>query len=139
VLLFHIIKEGDTSMAKILGHVQRASETRQHQRFMVPKGTFVIVSPGTDKEWKVQVIDISQGGVAFIYQGSKEDLDTSGALKILAKNVNLEKVHFETVSDEPAPGSTDTSLPSRRRGVKFKWMGVVEKADLRDFVTSISI
>jgi hypothetical protein len=106
---------------------------------MVPKGTFVIVSPGTDKEWKVQVIDISQGGAAFIYQGSKEDLDTSGALKILAKNVNLEKVNFETVSDEPAPGSTDTSLPARRRGVKFKWMGVVEKADLRDFVKSISI
>jgi hypothetical protein len=139
VLLFYIIKEGDRSMAKILGHVRMASETRQHQRFMVPKGTFVIVSPGTDKEWKVPVIDISQGGAAFIYQGSKEDLDTSGALKILAKNVNLENVNFETVSDEPAPGSTDTSLPSRRRGVKFEWMGVVEKADLRDFVKSISI
>ena len=126
-------------MAKILSKVRKESEKRQNQRLMVPNGTFVIVSPGTDKEWKVQVIDISQGGAAFIYQGSKEDLDTSGALKILAKNVNLEKVNFETVSDEPAPGSTDTSLPSRRRGVKFKWMGVVEKQDLRDFVNSISV
>ena len=88
---------------------------------------------------KVQAIDISHGGLAFIYQGSQEDLDTSGALKILAKNADLENVNFETISDEPAPGSTDTSLPSRRRGVKFKWMGVVEKADLRDFVKSISI
>ena len=126
-------------MAKILTNVRRESETRQHQRFMVPKGTLVIVSPGTDREWKVQAIDISHGGLAFIYQGSKEDLDTSGALKILDKNADLENVNFETVSDEPAPGSTDTSLPSRRRGVKFKWMGVLGKQDLRDFVNSISV
>jgi hypothetical protein len=126
-------------MAKILSDAQRASETRQQQRFMAPKGTFVIVSPGTDKEWKVQAIDISQGGVAFIYQGSKEDLDTSGVLKILARNEHLECVNFETVCDVPAPQSTDASLPTRRRGVKFKWMGVVDKTDLRDFVKNISI
>jgi c-di-GMP-binding flagellar brake protein YcgR len=126
-------------MAKIFSYVRRESETRQHQRFMVPKGTFVIVSPGTDKEWKVQAIDISQGGMAFVYQGSEEDLNTSGVLKILAKNANLENVIFETVSDEPAPGSTDTSLPYRRRGVQFEWMGVVGKEDLMDFVKSISI
>jgi hypothetical protein len=126
-------------MAKILSYVQTESETRQHQRFMVPKGTFVIVSPGTDKEWKVQAIDISHGGLAFIYRGSENDLDTSGTLKILAKNANLENVNFETVSDEPAYGSMDTLLPCRRRGVKFEWMGVVGKEDLSDFVKSISM
>jgi hypothetical protein len=126
-------------MAKILSNVRRESETRQHRRFIVPKGTFVIVSPGTDKEWKVQAIDISHGGLAFIYQGSKEDLNTSGALKILAKNADLESVNFETVSDEPASGSTETSLPSRRRGVKFKWMGVVGQQTLKDFVNSIGV
>jgi len=122
-------------MAEIL----KTGEARQHQRFMVPKGTFVIVSPGTDKERKVQVIDISQGGAAFIYQGSKEDLEKSGVLKLLAKDVSLEKVRFETVSDKPASESTDISLASRRRGVKFQWMGVVGKADLKDFIKSISI
>ena len=126
-------------MAKSLTKVRRERENRQHQRFMVPNGTFVIVSPGTDKEWKVQAIDISHGGLAFIYQGSEEDIETSGILKMLAENPSLEKVHFETVSDEPAPGSTDPSLPSRRRGVKFEWMGVVGKQDLRDFVNSISL
>jgi hypothetical protein len=126
-------------MAKILSHVPRASETRKHKRFKAPQGTFVIVSPGTDREWKVQAIDISQGGLAFIYQGSKEDLDTSGVLKILIKDENLENVKFETVSDEPVPGSTDASFSSRRRGVKFKWMGVVGKADLSDFVKNCSI
>lgn len=117
--------------------VRKTSENRQQQRFIIPKGTFVIVSPGTDREWKVQAIDISQGGMAFIYQGSKEDLDTSGVLKILAKNTNFENMNFETVHDEPAPKSTYTPLPSRRRGVKFKWMGVVEKEDLMDFAKSI--
>ena len=121
-----------------MADILKRGEARQHQRFLVQKGTFVIVSPGTDKERKVQVIDISQGGAAFVYQGSKEDLEKSGVLKLLARDASLEKVNFETVSDEPAPGSTCTSLPSRRRGVKFQWMGVVEKADLRDFVKSIS-
>jgi len=50
-------------MAKSLSKVRRDSERRQHQRFMVPKGTLVIVSPGTYKEWKVQAIDISHGGL----------------------------------------------------------------------------
>jgi hypothetical protein len=126
-------------MDKILSKVRRESENRQHQRSMVPKGIFVIVSPGTDKEFKVQAIDISHGGLAFIYQGSKEDLDTAGALKLLSKNADLENLNFETVSDKPAPGSTDTSLPSRRRGVKFKWMGVVGERDLMEFVNSISV
>jgi hypothetical protein len=126
-------------MANIFSYARRLFAPRSHQRFMVQNGTFVIVSPGTDKERKVQVIDISQGGVAFIYQGSKEDLETSGVLKILAENPRLEKVNFETVSDELAPGSTDTSLPYRRRGVKFNLMGVWEIADLKNFVKSISI
>jgi hypothetical protein len=126
-------------MVKSLSKVWREGESRQHKRFVVPKGTFVIVSPGTDREWKVQAIDISHGGLAFIYQGSKEDLDTSGALKILAKNADIENLKFETVSDEPALGLTDTPLPYRRRGVQFKWMGVMEKQDLKDFVDSISV
>lgn len=126
-------------MAKILSYVRRECEIRQHQRLMVPKGTFIIVSPGTDNERKVQLIDISQGGAAFIYQGSKEELDASGLFKLLAKDADLEPLNFKMVFDEPVHKSMDTSLPSRRRGVKFAWMGVVEKEDLRDFVESISM
>jgi hypothetical protein len=126
-------------MANIFSYFRRLFAHRGHKRFMVQSGTFVIVSPGTDKEQKVQVIDISQGGAAFIYQGSKEDLEVSGVLKMLAENPSLEKVHFETVSDEPAAGSTGESSLYRRRGVRFKWMGVMETADLKNFVKNISI
>lgn len=125
-------------METTLSHILDASETRRHQRFMVSKGVFAIVSPGTDKEWHVWTVNISEDGMAFIYHGSKEDLDTSGIIEIIANNADPENVNFETVYDEPAPGSTDESLPTRRRGVKFKWRGVMEKSDLRDFVNSIN-
>jgi hypothetical protein len=125
----------DTALKEIGGE----GETRQHRRFRVSKGTFVIVSPGTDNEWKVQAIDISRGGLAFVYHGGKEDLDAAGVLKILAGNVDIENFNFETVFDEPTPGVMDASLSPRRRGVKFTWMGIMGKKDLSDFVNSLSV
>ena len=123
-------------MANILSYVRRLFTTRKHERFKVQIDTFVIVSPGRDKEKKFQVIDISQGGLAFIYHGSKEDIETSGFLNMLAESPNLEKVNFDTVSDKTAPEFTYTSLPTRRRGVKFTWMGVLRETDLKNFIKS---
>jgi len=120
-------------MANILGYIRRLFAPRHHQRFMVQNDTIVILSPGTDNEQNAHVIDISEGGVAFVYHGSKEDLETSGILNMLTKNASLEKVNFETVSDKPATGSY------RRRGVKFDWMGVLKQNDLKDFIKSIRI
>jgi c-di-GMP-binding flagellar brake protein YcgR len=111
---------------------------RKHERVPAPKGTFVIVSPGTDNERKVQLIDISQGGAAFIYQGSKEELAASGLLKLLTKEADVETLNFETVSDMPAPRAADAPLPTRRRSVKFTWMGILKEENLKDFVKNIS-
>jgi c-di-GMP-binding flagellar brake protein YcgR len=112
---------------------------RIHQRFTVKSGTFVIVSPGTDREQRVQVIDISLGGTAFIYQGSPEELEESGVLKILAEAPGLAKVNFDTVSDRPTSESLRTTETFRRRGVKFKWMGVLEQAQLKSFIKEVGI
>jgi c-di-GMP-binding flagellar brake protein YcgR len=120
--------KGDGAMSRI---------RRKHERVTAPKGTFVIVSPGTDNERKVQLIDISQGGAAFLYQGSKEELAASGLLKLLAKEAEVETVNFETVFDAPAACSADESVPSRRRGVKFRWMGILKEDNLKDFVKNI--
>lgn len=122
-----------------MGEGESEGEARQHKRFKLPKGTFVIVSPGTDNEWKVQAIDISRGGLAFVYQGAKEDLDTTGALKILANNIDIGNLDFEMVFDEPIPPSTEIPLSPRRRGVKFTWMGIMGKRDLGDFLNSLSV
>jgi len=120
-------------MPKIFGYCRRLFTYRKHERFMVHGNTFVILSPNKENEMKAHIIDISLGGVAFVYQGLKEDLESSGFLKMIGKNANLEKVNFKTVSDRPAHGFY------RRRGVEFNWMVLWVKSDLREFINKIRI
>ncbi len=126
-------------MANILNFCRRLFKRRQHQRYAVQSGTFVIVSPNTEQEQKVLIADISLGGTAFIYQGSQTELSESGFLKMFATTPNSDRVQFETVSDIPIPGNTKTSESFRRRGVKFQWMGVLGKSELRDFIKEFSV
>jgi hypothetical protein len=126
-------------MASIINYFRMLFKHRTHRRFTAKSGTFVIVSPGTDQEQQVQVIDISLGGAAFIYQGSPEELEASGILKVLAEAPGLAKVNFDTVSDRQTSESLQTSEPFRRRSVKFKWMGVLEKAELKSFIKEVGI
>jgi hypothetical protein len=126
-------------MANIINYCRMLFKPRIHQRFTVKSGTFVIVSPGTDQEQRVQVIDISLGGVAFLYQGSPEELEASGVLKVLAETPGLARVKFDTVSDRPTSKSLRTSEPFRRRSVKFKWMGVLENVELKSFIKEVGI
>jgi hypothetical protein len=126
-------------MGYILNTLRRLFKRRHHKRFIVQSGTFVIVAPGTDKEQKVQLLDISQGGMAFIYQGSPEELEASGILKILVDRKYLEKVAYDTASDIPCPECAQSSVPHRRRGVKFNWMGVLQEVELRNYIKKVGI
>lgn len=125
-------------MADILDYCRRLFKHREHERYNVRSGTFVIVAPGTAGERKVQIVDISMGGAAFIYNGSPEELEESGIIKMLTEKASLEKLEFDTVSDVPLPGSKQTSEEYRRRGVKFKWLGVLDKVELNKFIEDIS-
>jgi hypothetical protein len=124
-----------------MGILRRLFKQRHHKRFLVQSGTFVIVSPGTDREQKVQLLDISQGGTAFIYQGSPEELEESGILKMLVERKYLANVPYDTASDVPCPGckGVQSSVPYRRRGVKFNWMGVLQEVELRNYIKKVSI
>jgi hypothetical protein len=133
------MQKGDRMIAKILNYFRMLFKHRTHKRFIVKSGTFVLVLPGTDREQKVQMIDISLGGMAFIYQGSQEDLEQSGVLKVLADVPDLANVHFDTASDKPTPESPRSPEPFRRRGVRFKWMGVLEEAQLKSFINKFGI
>lgn len=113
-----------------------------HQRYVVEDGTIVIISPSNSgvREQKVQLIDISSGGMAFIYKGVQSDLEKSGILKLLTKkSLSGKDIAFDTVSDAPAAGSTQTSEQFRRRGVKFKWMGYYEQSGLSELINEIKI
>jgi hypothetical protein len=123
-------------MAGILDSFKRLFKRRQHQRYAVEKGTFVIISPSDskDQEQKVQLIDISEGGMAFIYHGPPSDLETSGILKLLTQK---RTIGFDAVTDIPVPGSTRASEPLRRRGVKFKWLGPFERVELSNLIKKV--
>lgn len=125
-------------MTDILNYCRMLFKHREHERYNVRSGTFVIVAPGTDGERKVQIVDISMGGAAFIYNGRPEELEESGIIKMLTEKASLEKLEFDTVSDVPLPGSKQTSEEYRRRGVKFKWLGLIDKAELSKFIEDIS-
>jgi len=128
-------------MDSILNICRRLFRRRQHQRFAVRSGTFVIVSPATDpdREVKVQIVDVSMGGAAFIYQGSPADLEETGFLKMFAQTPDADRTQFQTVSDIPVLGDAQTAEPFRRRRVKFMWMGVLRKAELGEFVKEFGI
>jgi len=122
-------------MINILNIFRRIFKRRQHERYYVRNGTFVIVSLA---EKTVQVIDISMGGTAFIYEGPPEEFKLSGSLKLFPGEMRLQKMNFDTVSDIPAPGSIESSETTfRRRGVKFKWLGVLDKVELNKFIKEV--
>ena len=74
-----------------------------HRRFFADKGVFVVVEPYTAEERKVQMLDISEGGCAFIYNGSKEELEKIGLLSLQSKDIPyLERIDFVTKSDKMA-------------------------------------
>ncbi len=124
-------------MADILNYCRMLFKHREHKRYSVKSGTFVIVSPGTDGERKVQIVDISMGGAAFIYNGRPEELEECGIIKMLTEKAKLEKLEFETVSDVSVPESAQPSEEFRRRGVKFKWLGVLDKSELTKAIDDI--
>ena len=128
-------------MANIFNFFRKLFKRRQYQRFAVQSGTFVIVSPATDQdqEQRVLIADISLGGTAFIYQGSKAELAESGFLQMFANTPMSDRVQFVTVSDTPVPGNTQKSERFRRRGVKFQWMGVLGNVELRGFIKEFGI
>lgn len=119
-------------------------KNRENHRHLVHKGSFVVIAPtndGTEIKWKVNVIDISLGGAAFIYEGSPDDLAKSGLIRFA--NDAPEAVKFETVSDvEYSEGSThrrrgvkfERECGYRRCGDKFEWLGVLGEKHIHKFI-----
>lgn len=142
VLIILPVRLSNRIMANIFSSLRRLFKDRQHQRYFVEDGTSVIISScgRWDRNQRVQLSDISHGGMAFIYKQSKSDPVKSGILKLSVKTwTSGAKIRFDTVYDIAASGSTQTSKQFRRRGVKFKGMGGYEKSKLRDYLVSLPI
>lgn len=127
-------------MAGIMDFARRLVRRRKHERYHVMKGAFLIIKPSTDEEKKIQILDISEGGLAFVYTGSKEELKDSGILKLLSGDTPcLEKVNYEIVADQVISEDPDINAQHRRKGVQFKWLGVLDEARLKDFIKKNSV
>ena len=122
-------------MGRILNIFKKLLKRRRHDRYHVPDRFLVVVSPA---EKMVQAIDISMGGMAFIYEGDRNELKLSSILTMTLPTKKTKKVGFDTISDIPAPGGTRSSGKSfRRRGVKFDWLGVLDKEGLMTFIKDV--
>jgi hypothetical protein len=127
----------------MMGLLRRLFRPRKHPRFYACKGTFVVVRrhSSSGKEMKrIQVLDISEGGCAFVYNGTREELEEAGFLGLMAgDNLQLDQVDFVTTSDNLIPEKYNSSGWLRRRGVNFKWLGMFDLERLKEFIKQNSI
>lgn len=114
--------------------LRRIFTRRKHSRFHAKEKTFIVFQPFTPDEQKLQIIDISQGGCAFIYTGEERDLEAIGQVCLMSDNLHqLAGINFSKVRDEHLSG------PFRRRGVEFKWLGPLDNEKLKKFIDQVSL
>jgi acyl-[acyl carrier protein]--UDP-N-acetylglucosamine O-acyltransferase len=123
-----------------MGILRKLFKPRKHPRFYPCKGSYLIIAPYTEHGKKVEILDISGGGCAFIYDGTKEELAESGLLSLVVDDTPyLDRVDYVTASDNPLSATQINSIQLRRRGVEFKWLGVLSRERLKEFIKQISI
>lgn len=107
---------------------------RRHSRYHAKEKTFIVFQPFTQDEQKLQIIDISEGGCAFIYTGEESDLEAMGNVSLVSEDDNqVDGVQFSKIRDERLTG------PFRRRGVEFRWLGPLDKEKLKKFIEQAAL
>jgi c-di-GMP-binding flagellar brake protein YcgR len=106
---------------------------RKQQRYHTHGHAYLVLNVGTDSERKLQIIDVSQGGCAFIYYGDKADIESGVAKLMTGHCVHIEDIKYEVRSDK------QLTVNDRRCGIEFRWMGGVDKKGLAEFVNSAAL
>jgi hypothetical protein len=117
-------------------------DRRQHERFQVHDGAFVVLRPrspilGQDVDIVGQIMDISKTGLVLRYVASQERSYESFELDIvLAGNgFRLNGVPVKTVSDCQMPDDAPSnSTTVRRRGVQFRALTDQQTSQLERFI-----
>jgi c-di-GMP-binding flagellar brake protein YcgR len=119
---------------------RRILKPRKHPRFYPNEPAFVVVNAYRAEGQKIKkypVIDISEGGCAFIYDSSEKALAQSGCLSLSFKDTfYIEKLDFITRSDTLFSQIMNPSDSLRRRGVEFKRLELPKQERLKEFITS---
>ena len=115
-------------------------ERRCWQRINVSDVAFAEFEP--DSIQVGQLIDISEGGLSFRYIESDEWEDDMKELSIFtpSQEISLNKIPFSTVYDSRIErGGLFSSMPMRRRSVKFGRLSENQKDQLNRFISSQNI
>ena len=115
-------------------------ERRRHKRFQAEDGAYAAVRPQYDKIG--QIIDVSRGGLAFRYMvsGSQEDASSELDIFLIGDSFHLDKVPFQTVSDEQIPETLSPgSQKMRRCGVQFEELTQVQVLKLEEFILNHTV
>ena len=125
-------------LLKILKRLFR--NPRLHHRFSVDNGVLVLIEPHAAAPRQVQMVNISAGGCAFIYNGSSKDLEASGFLSLQFKDILcLERVGFVTKADSLLSDSNDKKEQLRIRSVEFQWIDILDRKKLKEFIKQNAI
>jgi hypothetical protein len=118
-------------MNRLAGYLRRIipSFRRKHKRYPAQEGMYVVLGIPGSEGLHFQIIDVSLGGIAFIYNGSRNDLDDFEKLSI----TDGDKCFVDNVLFQPVTGQylDDEKM---RVGSEFRFVGVLEKAKLKDFI-----
>ena len=125
---------------KLLKILKRLFRPRLHHRYSVDNGVLVLIEPHAAAPRQVQMVNISEGGCAFIYNGPRKDLEASGFLSLQFKDILcLERIGFITKSDSLLSDSNDKKEQLRIRSVEFQWMGILDRKKLKEFIKQNAI
>lgn len=115
-------------------------ERRRHKRFQAEEGAYAAVRPQYEKIG--QIIDVSRGGLAFRYMvsGSQEDASSELDIFLIGEGFHLDKVPFQTVSDEGIPERLSPgSQKMRRCGVQFGELTQMQILKLKEFILNHTV
>lgn len=115
---------------------EASPERRRHQRFNVQNGAFAALSP----QFVVigQIVNISEGGLAFRYIASRPRSKDAVRLNILLTDGSfcLERLGFRTVWDVPTPQEFAYGFITYRHcGIQWEGLSAGQKADLTYFMS----
>ena len=111
------------------------SERRQHKRFQVKSGAVAVLRPDYAK--RGQIINISEGGLAFSYLAREETPNGSSNLDILLSDISfyLGNVPIKNISDfEIASKEPSNFVRMRRHAVQFGRLNNDQIAQLEFFI-----
>jgi hypothetical protein len=120
-------------------HTNERVEQRQHKRFHVQSGAFVILRPSENKVGRL--LDISMGGLSFACIENKEQINGSYLDIWLSQcNFYLDEVPIKTILDfEMAYKPPLSSVTARRYKVEFGKLTDEQRAQLEFFIKNYTV